>query len=82
MEVRYKAKGVCCTEIVLQIDNNIVNEVTFIGGCPGNSHGVGELVKGMDILEVISRLDGITCRKRPTSCPDQLAQALKEIVHA
>lgn len=82
MEVRFKTKGVCSTEIVLQIDENIVKEVTFIGGCPGNTYGVGELVKGMEVSEVISRLDGITCRKRPTSCPDQLAQALKEAIHA
>ena len=73
----YKTQGVCSRMIDLDIDGNTVVKVTFTGGCSGNTQGVAALVAGMDIDEAISRIEGIHCGPRPTSCPDQLAQALK-----
>ena len=73
----YKTKGVCSQEIHFELDGNKVTNVEFVGGCSGNTQGVARLVEGMDVNEAISRLEGIKCGFRPTSCPDQLAQALK-----
>ena len=73
----YKTEGVCSRMIDLDIDGNTVVKVTFTGGCSGNTQGVAALVAGMDIDDAISRIEGIHCGPRPTSCPDQLAQALK-----
>ena len=73
----YKTKGVCSQEIHFELDGNKVTNVEFVGGCSGNTQGVARLVEGMDVNEAISRLDGIKCGFRPTSCPDQLAKALK-----
>ena len=75
--VVYKTNGVCSQEIHFELDGNKVVNVEFVGGCSGNTQGVARLVEGMDVNEAISRLDGIKCGFRPTSCPDQLAQALK-----
>ena len=75
----YKAKGVCAQAIEFEIDDNKkVHNVNFIGGCSGNTQGVSKLVEGMDAEEVISRLENIKCGSKPTSCPQQLAFALKE----
>lgn len=73
----YKTQGVCSRMIDLDIDGVTVVKVTFTGGCSGNTQGVAALVAGMSIDEAISRIEGIHCGPRPTSCPDQLAQALK-----
>jgi uncharacterized protein (TIGR03905 family) len=73
----YKTSGVCSRSIDFEIDGNIVKNVKFNGGCPGNTMGVSILVRGKTIDEVISLLDGVQCRNG-TSCPDQLAKALKE----
>lgn len=73
----YKTQGTCSRAIEFEILNNKVHNVKFIGGCLGNTQGVARLVEGMDINEAILRLDGILCRNG-TSCPDQLARALKE----
>lgn len=75
--MRYKTQGVCSREIQFDVVDNKVINVQFVGGCSGNTQGVARLVEGMDIDEVISRVDGINCGFRPTSCPDQLARALK-----
>lgn len=75
----YKPKGVCAQAIDIQVENGIVQSVTFMGGCMGNTQGIAALVKGMPVDEVISRLDGIQCGFKGTSCPDQLAKALKEM---
>jgi len=75
----YFTHGVCSRAINVELDGNIIKTVEFVGGCNGNTKGISALIKGMDIDEAISRLDGITCGRRPTSCPDQLAQALKEL---
>ena len=74
----YKTSGVCSTTINLEITNNIVENVEFVGGCAGNLLGIGHLVKGMPVDEVIAKLKGIDCRSKGTSCPDQLSKALLE----
>lgn len=74
----YKTKGVCSREIHFEVEDNKVKNVQFVGGCSGNTQGVARLIEGMDIDEAISRIEGIQCGFRPTSCPDQLATALKE----
>ncbi len=80
MEFTYKTKGVCSRQINISLnDDNTIESVTFIGGCNGNLQGIGKLVRGMSIDEVIDRLENTCCGYKSTSCPDQLAQALKEI---
>ena len=74
----YKTSGVCASNINLEISNNIVEKVEFVGGCAGNLLGIGQLVKGKSVDEVISTLAGIDCRGKGTSCPDQLTKALLE----
>ena len=74
----YQTRGVCSREINFDVVDNKVVNVWFKGGCNGNTQGLAKLVDGMDIDEVISRIDGIKCGVRPTSCPDQLATALKQ----
>lgn len=74
----YSTRGTCSLRIKFEVDNNIIKYVEFVGGCLGNTQGISRLVEGMDINEAISRLEGIRCGARSTSCPDQLANALKE----
>ena len=74
----YKTAGVCASNINLEISNNIVNNVEFVGGCAGNLMGISHLVKGKSVDEVITTLTGIDCRGKGTSCPDQLTKALLE----
>ena len=74
----YKTRGVCSREIRFDIDGNTIKTVQFVGGCSGNTQGVARLIEGMDIDEAIRRIDGIDCGGRGTSCPDQLAKALKK----
>ncbi len=73
----YQPKGVCSKQINIELENDIVKSVEFIGGCSGNTQGVARLIAGMKVDEAIRRLDGIRCGFKSTSCPDQLAQALK-----
>ena len=74
----YKTQGTCSREIHFDVENNKLKNVSFVGGCNGNLKGIGLLVEGMDIDEVIKRVEGVSCNGRPTSCPDQLARALKQ----
>lgn len=76
--MKYKTHGVCSREIDFEVENNTLVHVQFVGGCSGNTQGVSRLVEGMDVDEAIRRLEGIQCGYRPTSCPDQLAEALKQ----
>jgi len=78
MQFEYKTKGTCSQHILFEVDEGKVKNVQFIGGCNGNLKGIGSLVDGMEIDHVISRLEGTTCGMKATSCPDQLAQALKQ----
>lgn len=73
----YKTQGVCSREIHFNVENNKILDVSYVGGCSGNTQGVARLVKGMDVDEAINRLEGIHCGPRSTSCPDQLARALR-----
>ena len=75
----YTPHGVCSRQIEITVDGDTVSNVRFIGGCAGNTQGVAALVKGMKIDDVISRLEGIDCRGRGTSCPDQLTKAMREV---
>ena len=77
MEYRYKTHGTCAREIAFEIEDGKVRNVQFFGGCNGNLKGIGALVEGMEVAEVIRRVEGIRCGMKSTSCPDQLAQALK-----
>jgi uncharacterized protein (TIGR03905 family) len=76
----YKPSGVCCSEISFEIDDSTqkISSVNFKGGCSGNAGGISKLVVGMSVDEVIEKLEGINCGFKPTSCPDQLAKALKK----
>lgn len=75
--MEYTPKGVCPMKIHFEVENDTLHNVSFTGGCNGNTQGIGKLVEGMNIDEAISRLEGIRCGFKSTSCPDQLAQALK-----
>lgn len=75
----YKPKGVCAQAIDIQVEDGIVQSVKFMGGCMGNTQGISALVNGMKVEDVIARLEGIQCGFKGTSCPDQLAKALKEM---
>lgn len=79
MKYEYRPKGVCAMKIEFEIDNGIVKNVKFMGGCSGNTQGVARLAEGRTPQELISLLEGIKCGFKSTSCPDQLAQALKQI---
>ena len=70
--------GTCSRQINLEVENNIVTNISFVGGCSGNTQGICALVIGMNVEDVIERLRGIKCGFKPTSCPDQLAQALEQ----
>ncbi|MBO5461101.1 MAG: TIGR03905 family TSCPD domain-containing protein [Ruminococcus sp.] len=78
--MQYRPKGVCSQLINFDIKDNKVTDVKFVGGCSGNLQGIARLIEGMDVKEAITRIEGITCGFKSTSCPDQLAKALKEAV--
>jgi len=75
--MRYRTRGTCSQEIYFDIKDNKVYNVQFLGGCNGNLQGIGKLIEGMPVDEVIEKLSGIRCGYKDTSCPDQLATALK-----
>jgi len=77
MQFQYKTKGTCSQQINFEIEDGRLKNVQYLGGCNGNLQGIGALVEGMKVDEVIERLEGIQCGYKPTSCPDQLATALK-----
>lgn len=75
--IEYKTQGTCSRMIIIDVEDGVVTDCKFVGGCAGNTVGVSALVKGMKTEEAISRLKGIKCGFKPTSCPDQLARALE-----
>ena len=79
MKYQYRTSGTCSQMIEIELDGDTVQSVQFLGGCPGNLAGIGKLVPGMKVDDVIRKLSGISCGGKPTSCPDQLAQALTAI---
>ncbi len=78
MEYKYRTSGTCSRSISFEIENGTVKNVSFEGGCNGNLKGIGAIVEGMKVEDVINKLSGIRCGFKSTSCPDQLARALKE----
>lgn len=76
--MQYRPKGVCSQSIDFDIEDNKVKNVSFVGGCSGNLQGISRLIEGIDVNEAISRIEGIRCGFKSTSCPDQLAKALEE----
>lgn len=82
MTITYKTKGVCSSKMTIEVENGVVASLKVDGGCSGNLQGISRLVAGMRVEDVIQRLEGIRCGFKATSCPDQLAQALKKAVSA
>lgn len=80
MHISYRPRGVCSQKMDIDVENGIIEKVEIIGGCSGNLQGISRLVVGMSIEETISRLEGIRCGFKDTSCPDQLAKALKKCI--
>jgi uncharacterized protein (TIGR03905 family) len=78
MNIEYTPRGVCSRKFHINVENGIIQSLQVEGGCNGNLQGLSALLKGMDVEEAIKRMEGISCGGRPTSCPDQIAQALKE----
>ena len=76
-KIVYPTKGVCSQAIAIELEDDVVKSVQFMGGCQGNTQGISMLVRGMKVEEVIARLEGINCGGKATSCPDQLARALR-----
>ncbi len=81
MQYSYKTHGTCSQLISFEIEDGKLKNVQFFGGCNGNLKGIGSLVEGMEVEEVIRRVEGIRCGMKTTSCPDQLAQALKAAIN-
>ena len=77
--IEYNTRGTCSRKVIIDIEDDVIVDCKFIAGCPGNTLGVSTLVKGMTIKDAISKLKGIRCGMKSTSCPDQLALALEEI---
>lgn len=80
--IEYTTKGTCSRKIIIDVEDGVIADCKFVSGCSGNTMGVSALVKGMTVEEVISRLKGIKCGFKSTSCPDQLARALEEALVA
>ncbi|MDE6060387.1 MAG: TIGR03905 family TSCPD domain-containing protein [Clostridia bacterium] len=80
MEYTYKTKGTCAVQIKFDLDGDIISNVKFLGGCNGNLQGISRLVEGMNVNDVATKLKGITCGYKSTSCPDQLAIAIANAV--
>ena len=79
--MRYQTKGTCSTYIDIELDGDVIRSVSFFGGCNGNLQGISKLVEGMKAEEAIKKLKGIKCGFKPTSCPDQLAVALENMIN-
>lgn len=78
--IEYKTRGTCARAVNVEIEDGIITDCSFVGGCAGNTAGVATLVKGMRAEEAVARLKGIRCGFKPTSCPDQLARAIEEVL--
>ena len=78
MTIDYTPRGTCARRFEIQVEEGVIQDVQVEGGCSGNLQGLSSLLKGMKVEEAIRRMEGIRCGMKPTSCPDQMAQALKE----
>ena len=80
MTIQYTPRGVCSRAFQIQVEDGVIRDIQIEGGCDGNLKGISSLLKGMKVEDAIQRMEGIRCGPRATSCPDQLAQALKQIL--
>ena len=80
--IEYKTRGTCARAVIVDIEDGVITDCQFVGGCSGNTQGVAALVKGMKVDEAVSKIKGIKCGMKSTSCPDQLALALEEAVNS
>lgn len=80
MHISYKPRGVCSQKMEIDVDNGVIEKVVVVGGCSGNLQGISSLLVGMKVEDAIARMEGIRCGFKPTSCPDQLAKALKNCI--
>ena len=78
MQIRYTPRGGCSREYLIEVEDGVIQSVQIVGGCHGNLQGISSLLKGMKVEDAISRMEGIRCGMRSTSCPDQIAKALKQ----
>ena len=78
-KIEYRTQGTCSRQVNVEVDGDVITSCAFVGGCSGNTQGVAALIRGMEVHEAIARLEGIDCRGRGTSCPDQLAKALRKV---
>lgn len=78
MKIRYIPRGVCSREFLIEVEDGVIESVQIVGGCSGNLQGISRLIEGMRVEDAISRMEGIRCGMKSTSCPDQIAQALKQ----
>ena len=77
MTLQYTPRGVCSRAFTIQVEDGVIQSVQVVGGCHGNLQGISSLLRGMSVDEAVRRMEGIRCGNKPTSCPDQIAQALK-----
>lgn len=82
MKITYTPRGVCSRQMIVEAEEGVITEVQVLGGCDGNLKGIMSLLKGMKVEDAISRMEGIRCGMKATSCPDQLARALRELQSA
>ena len=80
--IEYKTRGTCARAVIVDIEDGVITDCQFVGGCSGNTQGVAALVKGMKVDEAVSKIKGIKCGMKSTSCPDQLALALEEAANS
>ena len=80
--IEYKTKGTCARAVVVDVEDGVITDCQFVGGCSGNTQGVAALVKGMKVDEAVAKIKGIKCGMKSTSCPDQLALALEEAANS
>jgi len=78
MTIEYRPRGVCSQKMIVEVEDGVVQSLQVLGGCNGNLKGISNLIQGMKVEDVIAKLEGVHCGMKPTSCPDQLAQALKQ----
>lgn len=82
MLIQYQPQGVCSRQMLIDVEDGVVKDLQVLGGCHGNLQGIASLVRGMKVEDVVERLSGIRCGAKPTSCPDQLARALRQSMEA
>ena len=80
--IEYKTKGTCARAVIVDVEDGVITECQFVGGCSGNTQGVAALVKGMKVEDAVAKIKGLKCGMKSTSCPDQLALALEEAANS